>query len=180
MEVAQQELGAFQAPLDATYGQEHGYSIQVELVRSMHAAVCDLVVQQKLPEIAIAEAEEKMHAWLSLADASRAWEMAVCLSTLGNLLRCWGFLSRKSTAAHCPWPDISDTVSKLPRHVMIHLLPYAVLPIFGCWWQFQSCRTGKHSDSRQLKPTEAAGEEPCTKTPSHPHCHKKEKDEKVT
>lgn len=81
MDIAVQELGAFQAPLDASYGQDHGYDVQEQLVRSMHAAVCDLVLQLIPPEIAATEGEEAMHAWLGLADASHVWELTVRLNT---------------------------------------------------------------------------------------------------
>jgi hypothetical protein len=82
MEVAREAMEGFQATIDAAEGVAEGeYAIGREVVRSMHSGICNLVVAQRLPEIAAAGGEQGQSQWLSLADAAVSWERTVRSST---------------------------------------------------------------------------------------------------
>lgn len=69
LENVPEAVEGLQATVDAAVPQR-GYAVVLEVSRSMHAGVCELLLERRLPQL---PAEQ----WVPLADACVAWERSV-------------------------------------------------------------------------------------------------------
>lgn len=69
LENVPEAIEGLQATVDAVLPQR-SYAVVLEAARSMHAGVCELLLERRLPQL---PAEQ----WVPLADACMAWERTV-------------------------------------------------------------------------------------------------------
>lgn len=69
LENVPEAVEGLQATVDAALPQ-HNYALVLEVARSMHAGVCELLLQHRLPQLPAAQ-------WVPLADACISWERSV-------------------------------------------------------------------------------------------------------